>query len=190
MHRRITVALAATAVAGLAAAGAAGPAAAAQKKKTTNQLRIVGGVVVKPGKFVKDDQRFAPRVARIKSGTTVTLRNRAKTQDPHTISFVQERFLPEEFETDAMGPLLAAHQVDPNNQEAPPAVLVVDNGQPLAQGATLNVDTMGDDKVAGDSAFIAPGQKTFTFKLTARKGSELYYFCAVHPWMQGEIRVR
>jgi plastocyanin len=189
MNRRITVALAATATAGLAAAGAARPAAAAQKR-TTNQLRIVGGVVVKPGKFVKDDQRFAPRVARIKSGTTVTLRNRAKTQDPHTISFVQERFLPEQFETDAMGPLLAAHQVDPTNQEAPPAVLVVDNGQPLAQGATLNVDTMGDDKVAGDSAFIAPGQKTFKFNLTARRGSELYYFCAVHPWMQGEIRVR
>src|SRR5215213_4604603 len=61
MNRRITVALAATAAAGLAAAGAAGPAAAAQKR-TTNQLRIVGGVVVKPGKFVKDDQRFAPRV--------------------------------------------------------------------------------------------------------------------------------
>jgi hypothetical protein len=186
MHRRITVAMAATAALGLAAAGV-GTAAAAPKK---NELRIVGGVVVKPGKFVMDNQRFAPVKAKIRSGANVTLRNRAKTQDPHTISFVKKAFLPKQFETAALGPLMAAHQVDPENEEAPPGVLIVDNGQPLAEGATLGVDTMGDDKTAGDSAFIAPGQKTFSFKVTARAGSKLFYFCAVHPWMQGKITVK
>jgi hypothetical protein len=85
---------------------------------------------------------------------------------------------------------MAAHQVDPNNQEAPPAVPIVDNGAPLAAGATLSVDTMGDDKTAGDSAFIAPGQKSFSFKVTAKKGSKLFFFCAIHPWMQGKITVK
>jgi len=44
--------------------------------------------------------------------------------------------------------------------------------------------------VAGDSAFIAPGQKSFSFKVTAKKGSRLYFYCAVHPWMQGKLKVR
>jgi plastocyanin len=186
MNRRVTLAVAATTALGLAAGGVATAGAAAKK----NEIAIVGGVSVEPGKFVKDDQRFTPLNAAVKSGATVTLRNRGKTEDPHTISFIKKRFLPKQFETDAIGPLMAAHQVDPNNEEAPPGALVVDNGAPLAAGATLAVDTMGDDKKAGDSAFIAPGQKTFKFKVTARKGAKLFYFCAVHPWMQGKITVK
>jgi plastocyanin len=185
MNRRATVAVAATAALGIAAGGVASAGAAAKK----NEIAILGGVSVKPGKFVKDDQRFGPLNAAVKSGATVTLRNKAKTQDPHTISFVQKRFLPKEFDTAAQGPLMAAHQVDPNNEEAPPGALVVDNGAKLADGAMLQVDTMGDDKKAGDSAFIAPGQKTFKFKVTAKKGAKLFYYCAVHPWMQGKITV-
>jgi len=187
MNRRLTAAVAATAALGIAAGGVAAAGAAAPKK---NEIAMVGGVSVKPGQFVKDDQRFAPQNAVVKSGATVTLRNRTTTQDPHTISFVEKRFLPKQFETDARGPLLAAHQVDPNNLEAPPGALVVDDGAPLADGATLEVDTLGDDKKAGDSAFIAPGQKTFKFKVTAKKGAKLFYYCDVHPWMQGRITVK
>ena len=64
-----------------------------------------------------------------------------------------------------------------------------DNGQPVAQGGTLEVDTMFTPDVAGDSAFIFPGQKSFSFKVTAKKGSRLYFFCAIHPWMQGKLTV-
>jgi plastocyanin len=186
MNRRFTIALAATATLGMAAGGVASAGAAAKK----NEIQIVGGVTVKPGKFVKDDQRFKPLNAVVKSGATVTLRNKAKSPDPHTISFIEKRFLPKQFETPAMGPLMAAHQVDESNPDAPPGALVIDNGTPLAEGATLEVDTMGTDKQAGDSAFIAPGQKTFSFKVTAKKGAKLSYFCAVHPWMQGKITVK
>ena len=42
---------------------------------------------------------------------------------------------------------------------------------------------------AGDSAFIAPDQKTFKFKVTADKGSTLHYYCGIHAWMQGKIKV-
>ena len=49
-------------------------------------------------------------------------------------------------------------------------------------------DTMGDANTAGDSLFIAPGQGG-SLKVTASKGSKLTYFCAVHPWMQGKIKV-
>jgi plastocyanin len=185
MNRRLKLAVAATAALGVAAGGVA-TAGAAQKK---NEIRIVGGVVVKPGKFVKDDQRFAPRNATVKSGATVTLRNRAKTEDPHTISFLEKRYLPKQFETPVFEKLMEAHQVDPNNEEAPPGAIVVDNGVAVPDGGTLQVDTMFTPTTAGDSAFIAPGQKTFSFKVTAKKGSQLFYFCAIHPWMQGKITV-
>jgi hypothetical protein len=186
MNRRLKVAVAATATLGIAAGGVA-TAGAAQKK---NEIRMVGGVVVKPGKFVKDDQRFKPLNASVRSGATVTLRNRTTTQDPHTISFLEKRYLPKQFETAVQGKLEEAHQVDPNNPDAPPGALVVDNGVAVPEGGTLEVDTMFTPTTAGDSAFIAPGQKTFSFKVTARKGSKLFYFCAIHPWMQGKINVK
>jgi plastocyanin len=182
MTRRLAVALGATAALGLGLA----PAASAAK----NDIRILGGVVVKPGKFVKDNQRFSPVSKRVKSGATVRVVNKAKTEDPHTITFVAKRFLPEQFESGVEERLFAAHGVDPTNQDAPPANFVVDNGQPVPQGGTLEADTGFTDTTDGDSAFIAPGQKTFSFKVTADAGSNLFYYCAVHPWMQGKIKVR
>ena len=41
----------------------------------------------------------------------------------------------------------------------------------------------------GDSAFIAPGQDEFKFRVTANKGSRLFFYCVVHPWMQGKLTV-
>lgn len=185
MNRRLTVAVAATAALGLAA-GVGTTAGAAAKK---NQIRIVGGITVKPGKFVKDDQRFTAANTTVKSGATVKLVNKAKTEDPHTISFIEKKFLPRMFESGLEERLFAAHQVDPNNEEAPPGALVVDNGVEVPEGGTLEVDTMFNKTRNGDSAFIAPGQKSFSFKVTADKGSRLFYFCAIHPWMQGKLTV-
>ena len=85
---------------------------------------------------------------------------------------------------------MAAHQVNEEDEEAPPGVIKVDNGAAAAdQTAPLEVDSLGDDKQAGDSEFIAPDAKKITFKVTAEKGSKLPYYCAVHPWMQGKITV-
>jgi plastocyanin len=181
MNRRITVALGVTAALGLGVAPAAGAA--------KNDIQIVGGVVVKPGQFVKDDQRFRPINKTVKSGSTVRVVNKARTQDPHTITFIAKRFLPKQFESGLEQQIFTAHGVDPDAQDAPPANLVVDNGQAVPQGGTLEVDTGFTKTVMGDSAFIAPGQKRFSFKVTADKGSKLFYYCAIHPWMQGKINV-
>jgi plastocyanin len=186
MNRRVTIAVAATAAMGLAAGGVA-TAGAAQKK---NEIVIKGGTVFKAGKFVKDAVHFAPPSIDVKSGATVTVKNRGEDPAPHTITFVEKRFMPKSFDVAVNDKLLEVHQVDPTNEEAPPGVLVVDNGVAVPEGGTLNVDTGFTPDTAGDSAFIAPDQKTFSFKVTARKGSKLFYFCAVHPWMQGKINVK
>jgi plastocyanin len=185
MNRRLTVALAATAALGMSAGGVA--TASAAKK---NEIRIVGGTVFKPGKYLKLDMRFKPTSVAVKSGATVTVVNKSKEPEPHTITFTKKRFLPKSFGSAIDEKLMEAHQVDPNDPEAPPAVLVVDNGAPLAPGAMLEADTPFTPDVAGDSAFITPDQKRFKFKVTAKKGSRLSYFCAVHPWMQGKISVK
>ena len=182
--RRLTVAVAAVAALGLTAAGVATTAGAAGKK---NQIRIVGGTTVKPGKYIKVDLRFTPLNKTVKSGSTVKLLNQGRDPEPHTISFIEKKYLPKQFETPVDAKLREAHQVV--SEEAPPGAPVVDNGQPVPEGGTLEVDTMFTPEVAGDSAFIAPGQKSFTFKVTAKKGSRLYYYCAVHPWMQGRLNV-
>jgi hypothetical protein len=186
MTRRFTIAVAATATLGIAAGGVATAGAAAKK----NEIQIVGGTIFKAGKFIKDNQRFKPLDASVKSGATVTVRNKAKSPEPHTISFLEKKYLPKSFESAVDQKLMEAHQVDPTNEEAPPGVLVVDDGVAVPDGGTLEVDKGFTPDVAGDSAFIAPGQKTFSFKVTAKKGSSLFYYCAVHPWMQGKITVK
>ena len=41
----------------------------------------------------------------------------------------------------------------------------------------------------GDSIFVAPHGK-MSFDVTAPAGTTLHFICAIHPWMQGRIRVR
>ena len=191
MNRRVTVAVAATAALGMPALVLAPSASAAAKK---NQIQIVGGTSIEINKFVKDNQRFVSPLGKVRSGATVKVVNKAKTQDPHSISFAAKRFLPgdsfEEFETPVFPLLGQAHGIPQDDPEGEPTIFVTDNGQPVPAGGTLQADTEFTDTVMGDSAFIAPGQKSFSFKVTADAGTTLNYFCAIHPWMQGKIRVK
>ena len=182
MTRRIPVA----AIAAIAALGvAAAPAAAAKK----NEIRIVGGTKFKAGKYVKDDVRFKPAAISVKSGATVKVVNKGLDPAPHTISFVEKKFLPKGFEFPAMGPLLEAHQANPETGDV--GIFQVNDGAgvPNDQAGVLEVNSLGNDTFAGDSQFIAPEQGT-SFKVTAKKGATLPYYCAIHPWMQGKLKVK
>ena len=189
MNRRPMAAV--VAIAAVAAAGVAvsAPAAGAAKK---NEIRIVGGTVFKAGKYVKLGVRFKPANVVVKSGAVVTVKNKSTDPEPHTISFIERQLLPKSFDVDPGldQKLMEAHQVDQTNEQAPPGVFVVDNGVAVPEGGMLEVDTAFSPDVAGDSAFIDVGQKTFAFKVTAPKGSKLFYYCAIHPWMQGKITVK
>jgi plastocyanin len=172
MTRRKTVALVATAALGVSALGV-GAASAASK----NRIDIVGGTTMKPGESVTDDQHFTPQDLEAKSGATIKLANKAKTEDPHTISLVKKSDLPktakQAFNCATCNAILGSHEV--NEQTGDVGKPVVDVSQP------------GFD-APGDSAVIAPKQK-ISFKVTAKKGTTLYYLCAIHPWMQGSISV-
>jgi plastocyanin len=173
MTRRRTVALVATAALGVSALGV-GVAGAASK----NRIDIVGGATIKPGESVTDNQHFTPQDLEVKSGATVKLADKAKTEDPHTITLVkksqQPKTIAKAFNCAVCNAALGAHEV--NDQTGEVGKPVVDVGQP------------GFD-VPGDSMVINPKGK-ISFKVAAKKGTTLYYLCAIHPWMQGKIKVK
>ena len=176
MIRRTPLALAA-----VAALAVAAPALAAPK---ANTIEAQGTSKVKINEYIQDGQKFVPGDITVKSGATITLRNKSKDGAPHSLSLLKKSALPKTaaqvMQCPACGPLLAAHQADPNTGEV--KVAVVDVGQP-------GFDTEGTKSTAGDSLFLPPKGKV-TFKVTAKKGTKLSYFCAVHPWMQGTITVK
>lgn len=170
MSRRLTVAIAAVAVLGASTSAVAA-------KKGADDLRIVGQLKFKPGKSVTDNQRFQSRTVSVRSGGTVDFVNKAKTQDPHTISIVRK--LPKGFDCGECGAIEESHDLDP------------ETGEPRRP----EVDSDGDGgfNTAGDSIVVAPpgapGSKG-ELKITAPAGETLKALCIIHPWMQAKIRVR
>jgi plastocyanin len=168
----------------LAAAAALGAPALALAAPASKHIVISGGDKYKPGFYVKNDLHFGPRALTVKSGATVTVVNKGTAQEPHTVSFVKRAQVPRTAKaidrcSNLQGgvclQLAQAHQADPQTGEV--KVPVVNVGRP------------GVDR-PGDSFFIAPGAKRLSFKITAKKGTTLHYFCVIHPWMQGTIKVR
>jgi hypothetical protein len=172
--RRSIVALASATVLGVSLVSA--PAFGQSPKPA--KLKIVGSLTLQPGKWVRDDQRFKPLSRALAPGTEVRLANKAKTEDPHTLSLVKRSDLPmapeEVFACEACGAFFPAHGVDEATGEIANPV--------------VNVGAPGFDQ-PGDSIFIPPGG-TVRFDVTASARTNLYYLCAIHPWMQGKFRVR
>ena len=173
MSRSISILLGA--VVALGASGAAGASAPANTSAPAKQkLAIIGHSAFKINKLAFDNQRFSRTAFAIRSGGAVTLVNRAKTEDPHTISLVEKAQLPKAFDCEVCGEIFAAHGAGGEN--GGPANPVVDVGAP------------GYDQ-PGDSTFVAPHARV-RFEVTAPAGATLHFICAIHPWMQGRIKVR
>jgi hypothetical protein len=170
--------LAVAVVAALAGSALVIAPAVAQAPKKNVKIKLLGGITVKPGKFIKDDQRFGPRTKTVRSGGTVRIVYRATAPDPHTISFVRRSQLPktaqETFECAACGPFFGAHEANEETGEV---------GKPVVDVGRPGVDQ------AGDSIYIPPEQG-IRFDVSAPAGTNLSYLCAIHPWMQGKLRVR
>jgi plastocyanin len=152
---------------------AAGPASAAAPKKNT--ITAVGGMKVKANAYVQDGQRWDADGYTVKSGDTVTLRDKSTEGQPHTLSLIKK--LPKSpaqiMGCDACGPLMAAHEADPETGDV---------GKALVEAGGDGFDA------AGDSIYLPPKGKV-TFKVTASKGTKLNFVCIVHPWMLGTIKV-
>jgi hypothetical protein len=76
----------------------------------------------------------------------------------------------------------AAHGADPNSQ-GPPKFQYLENG--VGQNTAPKVDRPGDSGITG------PGKRgeSINLKVTAKKGTTLYFLCLLHPWMQAKVVV-
>ena len=61
--------------------------------------------------------------------------------------------------------------------------------EPLLAAGKEGWDTMGTVKKKGDSYFFGKKGASVEQVVTAKAGTTLYFLCAVHPWMQGSVKV-
>jgi hypothetical protein len=167
-------------------ASGAGAALAAKNGPPPNHASItaVQKVQFKVNRYVKDALRWNKDVYQVKSGGTLTITNKAQ-DGPHTFSVVNKKDLPRTTKQinncQICQTIAQEHGADPNS-EAPPTHLFVENG--------TGQDTPPDVDRPGDSAFIGPNPgDSVKLTVTAKKGTTLYFLCAIHPWMQAKVIV-
>jgi plastocyanin len=141
----------------------------------------------KPNRFIKDGLRFNKDVYKVKSGGTVNFLFTITDEGPHTLTIVRKKDVPKTpkalFGSPVLMKLIQAHGADPNT-EAPPKFQYLENGVG-ENTAPPNLDKPGDSGVFMTNK---KGEK-ISFKVTAKKGTDLYFLCLVHPWMQAELEV-
>ena len=141
---------------------------------TGRTVRAAGSEQFVPNAKIMATLRFTPGPLSVKQGETVTWEN-TTPGEPHTISVVAAGDVPstidDVFNCAICNTFLAAHVPDPNG----PPVPVVNAGGP-------GLDAPGDSLLLFPDASISE-------TISAPAGSTLHYICAIHPWMQGTIKV-
>lgn len=138
-------------------------------------IRIVGKEKFVPNRLIASTFHFTPRVISTDSGSSVTWKN--LTDDEHTVTVVDEEDVPADFDEvfecrDPGGPCRAA--LDGHFATDPPT--------PVLNAGAPGLDSPGD-------SLLILADETVTAEVSAPAGTDLYYICSVHPWMQGEIEV-
>ena len=91
---------------------------------------------LKANEYITDDQRWDANVYEIKSGATVTLRDKSEDNQPHSLSLIKK--LPKTpaqiMGCEACGPLMAAHEANPETGEV---------GKPVVEAGASGFDTGG-----------------------------------------------
>jgi hypothetical protein len=135
---------------------------------------------------------FNPGRSRVATGGTLTFRNFNRSPFPdeaaldfHTLTIVNEDELPsdveEVFSCFDTGPCsLAAGHFDQNGDPIP-GHEVLNEGRP-------GLDTRGDSLLIGVPSSGIP--EVISAKVSAPAGTNLFFLCAIHAWMQGELRVK
>jgi plastocyanin len=144
-------------------------------------IRTMGTEDVHINSKVFADLRFSPGNSTVKSGASVTIDHADKTDEPHTLTIVEASERPsdveEVFSCGEPGTLCdeAFNAFGPQIVDESKAQFVN-----IAGGAGL------DGRL--DTVWLPPGT-SISVDVTAPAGTTLAYFCAIHAWMQGTIKV-
>jgi hypothetical protein len=166
----------------------AGVAFAAHTSAVPRSIKVTvkGGIAVKPNRYLQDELRWAHDSYTVKSGGTVTVVNTFAAEGPHTFSVVRKRDLPRTGRAinncRICAKLGQAHGANPESN-APPKFQFLENG--VGQDTPPKLDRPGDSGITGS------GQRGehISFKVTAKRGTVLYFMCLIHPWMQSKLIV-
>jgi hypothetical protein len=164
---------------GVTGVAVAANSAAVPKSITIKQKQSIKFVA---NRYIQDGLRWNADVYKVKSGGTITVVNTSANEGPHTFTVVRKKDLPKSFRCPVCEKLGQAHGFE-ENSDAPPKFQFLENG--VGQATAPNVDRPGDSALTGSGK---KGEKV-SFKVTAKKGKDLYFMCLIHPWMQAEVEV-
>ncbi len=125
--------------------------------------------------------RFEPDIIHVRRGDAVTLRDSDEAPAPHTLTIVRRSELPTtpgEASPSLAGCEICQRTVDRHLRTDPPDRVLEDDFRDREFGL--------DGR--GDSILIFDGE-SISRRVTAPRGSRLFFLCAFHPWMQGRIDV-
>ena len=171
------------AVVAVAAAAVGSAVAATSSAPKVDHIKVVSSLKVKPGFYIQDGLRFTPYKSSVKSGGTITVvgAKGAFNEGPHSFSLVRKSDLPKTARQinncKVCGKLAQEHGIDPNDPNSQPTNPFVDGGD-------------GFNKPGDSALFDGQNVKSLKLKVTAKKGTTLYYMCGFHPWMQGSVTVK
>jgi hypothetical protein len=153
-------------------------------------IKVVGGGIFIPNGLVAETFHFLPGDITVVSGSTLTLVKAEGSPEGHTLTLVDKSQLPKNIaqvfscgqsKTDPCKAALHAH--------FPP------NASPVVE---VDTDSIPGLSAPGDSLLLCPkpnlqqrtcGKGSVSWIVSAPAGSTLYFFCAIHAWMQGAIHV-
>lgn len=168
---------------GVLAAAATALAAPSPPQRATITIRA--SVSFKPNQYLQLNDRYVPGTVDIASGGTITLNN-TDSSEGHSLSLVKKSDVPRTANQvnncNICNSIFQAHGINPNGPppSGPPPHPVVNVGAP-------GFNTPGDSILVGPKG---GGHSKVSFKVTAKRGTTLYFICIFHPWMQGKFVVR
>jgi plastocyanin len=146
----------------------------------TGVIRAEGTAYFEANALFGSTFRFEPDIIHVRRGDAVTLRDSDEASPPHTLTIVRRSELPTnpaEATPSLAGCEICQRTVDRHFRTDPPDRVLEDD-----RDREFGLDGRGD------SILIFDGE-SINRRVTAPRGSRLFFLCAIHPWMQGRIDV-
>jgi len=157
--------------------------AAMAGSKTRYLITAKGTENMDPNALIYSDFHFDPGTLIVHSGDVIRFIKDEGSEDPHTLTIVDKAQLPKNFDQ------VLACGSDPRSI----CYQVLAEHFPPNGNVVKRVDPDGDGGLdqSGDSILIFPPEQGqgISARITAPAGTNLYFLCSIHPWMQGKIEV-
>ena len=144
-------------------------------------IRTMGTEDVHINSKIFSNLRFSPGHTTLNSGDQLTLSHADATDEPHTLTIVDASELPSDVEA-----VFGCGEPGTLCDEVFTTVAPQITDETQAQFINVAGGSGLDGRL--DTLWLPPGT-SISVPVTAPSGTTLSYFCAIHAWMQGSIKV-